>query len=434
MGRGDLATVGDLEAMLARYPERDGRRAWEAFDRRYRGATIAYLVHLRGESLQRYSPIVDDLASEILVRWFTDFTNHRNKWPSERQILPWFITVCRNQWRTAGRQEGRVRLVEQVDETLPDPLDMTAEVEEQARLEHLLDCVERLPVHLRRVLKLQNQGATTQEIARQLGISTGTASNRWRNAIDELRSCMAERHGYDLPHPAEKASRMKQECAETRALLPELLAFTGPDDPDGAATAPLRKHLASCHECQQAAGQYEAFLRQVGAALSLSPDEEELAVLEPRMRSKREAFLDTIGAQGDPERNCPAKEAPGTPSIWSIFFPVFFVPRLDPLDAADAAPTPSGTREQLIQVRDETGSALVEILLSDAGNRLFLTMEDATRQENMVRITLKAESGVTASARVPLLNGSGEWELPGDLVLAGACSVRVSCADHTAVE
>lgn len=427
--RRELATVRDFELLLARHPGRSEEWAWNEFDNSYRPRVVVYLTHLKGQRV--YDPIVEDMASNILVAFYRDFTEHRSKWPSDRRIWPWFRRACWNEWCSTGKRESRFRVVELIDEAIADSADIVAELEDQERADHLQDCIQRLPAEQRRMLQLRNLGIKTVDIARQLGVSTGTVCNRWRQAIERLGECMSSRHGYEVPQYS-KASPMTKECEEVRVLLPQLLEFQGADDPFQATTAPLRKHLAACPECQVAAEQQRAFLEQVAEALALSPDAEELSALEPRMAPGRAKFLEMVRAHvaaANPTMTA-KEEAPRPP--WPIFFPTFHVPRLAPLRASDAAPTPLGTREQLIQVRDEARAALVEVLLSDAGNRLFVTLMETAQSADAVHVTLTAENGASAEADLELRDGSGEWRLPEDLILEGSCSVRVSSVSSQA--
>jgi hypothetical protein len=93
-----------------------------------------------------------------------------------------------------------------------------------------------------------------------------------------------------------------------------------------------------------------------------------------------------------------------------------------------------GASEQLLQVRDETGALLLELLIDGAGGRLFLSTAEPALAGSRVQVTLLAESGGSARAELRLEGGLGEWALPSGFLPEGVCSVEAVVLEALALE
>jgi len=213
-----------------------------------------------------------------------------------------------------------------------------------------------------------------------------------------------------------------------------------PADPEEAVLAPLRRHLESCSACQAEQVHLGSFLEMGREVRREMPSQAEREQLDARRESYRAGFQAAVRQHYSGAQPASAGERPDlVERVQSVLetvarrlfsFPTMQLPRLAPLTASDAHARPETVPAPFLQVEDETGLLLAELLLEETGARLFLSSQDPSLQSAAVRITLAVESGQTATQAMTLEGGAAVWSLPPRLLLEGACTIQVTLEPH----
>jgi RNA polymerase sigma factor (sigma-70 family) len=170
--------------------------AFDALYARHEGALYRFVRRILGSAAAAQA---DEVFQETWVRIVTaraSFTPQGAAWRT------WAFTIAHNlavdRLRVGGREVG----LEPGDDG-SDPLDWLAasldmshpssedEAFWRAAGQQLLQCLEQLPHAQRAAFLLHHEdGASVEEMARQLGLPFETAKSRLRYALQKLRGCM----------------------------------------------------------------------------------------------------------------------------------------------------------------------------------------------------------------------------------------------------
>lgn len=156
------------------------------------------LFDRHADSVYRYAHVKTSdagAAEEIVSIVFSEVWRQRDRIePMDGSLRPWLIAVARNQTNRLHRK--RLRAAEATRVLRPDRggsdhsdhADQVAEaVDASGRLSEVMEEIERLPLASRETLVLHVWGQLTHEqIAEELGVSTGTVKSRLNRARARL--------------------------------------------------------------------------------------------------------------------------------------------------------------------------------------------------------------------------------------------------------
>jgi len=132
-----------------------------------------------------------DIAQEAFVRVF----RAADRFDASKGVFgSWLGAITRNCATRHAQRTGRehASALEDPAACLEDP-DLSPDQQAARTEEHAAvdDCTERLPVQLRRIIRLRYaRGETTRTIAATVGISEASVRNRLTEASDLLRQCL----------------------------------------------------------------------------------------------------------------------------------------------------------------------------------------------------------------------------------------------------
>lgn len=169
-------TDADETKLVTRYQTGD-QEAFGTLMERYGRQLLAFLSSRCSHGL---SP--DDVAQHV---WMMAWKNRSQFEPGN--FRAWLYTIARNHIHSYFRKERTVAWSEEFDLAAPelDPID--------PRIEFLRDCLQSLEGAMIDAIRLQLQGATTKEIARQLVIEEGTVGSRVVRAKQRLKDCVTRK-------------------------------------------------------------------------------------------------------------------------------------------------------------------------------------------------------------------------------------------------
>lgn len=132
-------------------------------------------------------------AEDVVQSTFLDAIEHRDRWDSERPLMPWLIGLLGMQVRRSRR--GASRKPDNSRLGLRDVLDDQDSPRTQAEIQEVLTLVqaevERLPRHYRRVLLLRLlDGLTVPQIANRLDQPLGTTKTQLHRGLELLRQAL----------------------------------------------------------------------------------------------------------------------------------------------------------------------------------------------------------------------------------------------------
>jgi len=187
------------ELLVQRALEGD-EEAFETLALRLRDVLRRFLRHLGCDA-----GATDDLTQEALVRLWTS----REAYEQRAKLRTFSLTIAKNLWLTQCRNKGRVTSLDPVaDDGLRAPLPEAwlrpgpeAELIRKYAVYRLREAIAGLPERQRIVFVLAHiQELPYGEIARMLGIATGTVKSRMHRAVGNLQRRLAP----DYPELADK--------------------------------------------------------------------------------------------------------------------------------------------------------------------------------------------------------------------------------------
>jgi RNA polymerase sigma-70 factor (ECF subfamily) len=133
--------------------------------------------------------VAEDLVQETLIAAV------QNPPDADRPVRPWLKAILRNRWRMLARTDARRGERESTAE--PARVPNAEELLEIAQTQTFLAvCIEELREPHRSLLMLRYYtGLKSVEIARHRGVPEGTVRRQIKEAIDELRARLDQRHG-----------------------------------------------------------------------------------------------------------------------------------------------------------------------------------------------------------------------------------------------
>src|SRR5262245_8337216 len=218
----DCASLSDEDLMLTYYTQEDEQLANAAFaelDRRFRPRMLLTLTvpgyNRKFVKLHRMPGLEqkgEELVNEALFKVADSKGRPTARWdPSRRKLAPWIFGILRNvvvSFLRLKRPKVRVDTdlrPEDTDEGTASPLDAAAdpsagpdeEMQNQALVTLLRECLDELPDELRRLCEmLYGQRMKQNEIAAVLNVSAPTLTRRKKEACDLLQRCL-RRKGVD---------------------------------------------------------------------------------------------------------------------------------------------------------------------------------------------------------------------------------------------
>lgn len=194
--RGAVTVDADRETVLA---VRAGDR--DAFGR----LVSSYQQRLYGLCLTmvRDPAAAEEVAQDAFVRAYT----HLDRYDDNRSFYPWLATIATRlaqSWlRSRGRREEREGAVIDADRTGGGQADPLARAIANDRSRRLWERVAALPSGERTAVYLYyRQGMKVAEVARALGVTSGTVKTQLFRARQHLRDTMDDRNGSGKPDEA----------------------------------------------------------------------------------------------------------------------------------------------------------------------------------------------------------------------------------------
>ncbi len=139
-----------------------------------------------------YSYLIDDVAQETYLR---AYTNLKKKGILENSsIQAWLYTIARNE---TFRQLSKIKKENEKKEKIKlKYINDLPEISANLKEDDLIDLIEKLPMHQRKVYNLALKGYKGKEIAARLKIARGTVKSRLaRGRIELQRLIMEETNG-----------------------------------------------------------------------------------------------------------------------------------------------------------------------------------------------------------------------------------------------
>jgi RNA polymerase sigma-70 factor (ECF subfamily) len=169
---------------LARRVQRGDAHALEQLVRRYLRP-----VHAVAASYLPEAADVEDAAQETFLRALRAIEGY----DSDRRFAPWLYQIARNVARNylaAGARSRTELLSEKLQSALPGPDVVLDRSDIRARVDAAMT---RLPEQQRTAFYLSDvEGYATSEVARIMGLSTGTVRSHVHHARTALRGALAE--------------------------------------------------------------------------------------------------------------------------------------------------------------------------------------------------------------------------------------------------
>ena len=173
-----LVAHGDMTGALRRLMQRHGGAVYRYCREELRDATLA-----------------DDVHQQVFIQAFRDL----GRFSRRSTLKTWLFAIARHRVLDAAKSRRRAQAhVESDDATaVADPRPPAGERIDDVRLcEALVQCMERLPAHVRTALLLRfQQGFTFEDMAEMCGEKPGTLQAQVTRALPVLRDCIEHRTG-----------------------------------------------------------------------------------------------------------------------------------------------------------------------------------------------------------------------------------------------
>jgi RNA polymerase sigma-70 factor (ECF subfamily) len=140
----------------------------------------------------RHQDEADDLAQEVFLIAYEKLDAC-----DPAKFVPWLLGIARNQlrnhWRARARREDALtRFREEVSGVVEPDLEAATERFSPAQIERLLHCIALLPDRLRRIVRAGLDGARSEALAEELGITRNALYQARFRAHAALRKCLAQ--------------------------------------------------------------------------------------------------------------------------------------------------------------------------------------------------------------------------------------------------
>lgn len=167
---------------LCQQVQEGSEAALEALVHRHHQPLFAYLYRLMGNR-----SAAEDLTQEAFVRMMTRIGTYRFPEP----FRPWLYTIAHNLFKDhckAAYNQTTIPTADPVPDAFPEPIDLVGRMTERAEV---MSAIRALEPAQREVLLLRYyQDLKVEEIARVLGIPSGTVKSRLFGAMRKLRGLL----------------------------------------------------------------------------------------------------------------------------------------------------------------------------------------------------------------------------------------------------
>jgi len=138
---------------------------------------------------------IDDLVSEVFIKTYSQLGRYR----PEHAFSTWLYRLAANHVVDHGRRKRKERGRTEMPEDVVDPaVALDDDFERRQKVERLRSAMEELAPHYRETLFLVYiEGLKVNEVARELGLPSGTVKTRLMRGREALRRTIEKRHpGY----------------------------------------------------------------------------------------------------------------------------------------------------------------------------------------------------------------------------------------------
>lgn len=132
----------------------------------------------------------EDVVQDVLMKLW----QLREKLPPDKQLLPFLLTVVRNQCldRLRAKENQKTNMevgdIEQLSQDTQQPINTDDLVEEKDRLRHLLGLMDQLPSDQQKVLRMKAiDDLETDEIAKRMNVTPENVRQLLSRARKRLR-------------------------------------------------------------------------------------------------------------------------------------------------------------------------------------------------------------------------------------------------------
>jgi RNA polymerase sigma-70 factor (ECF subfamily) len=143
---------------------------------------------------------IDDLVSEVFIKTYNNLGRYR----PEHAFSTWLYRLAANHvvdhGRRARKERGRVEMPEEIADTAEGA---EHDLAQRQRMEHVRAAMEELAPHYREAMFLVYvEGMKVNEVARELGLPSGTIKTRLMRGREALRKTIEQRHPTYFGDPA----------------------------------------------------------------------------------------------------------------------------------------------------------------------------------------------------------------------------------------
>ncbi|QTN33291.1 sigma-70 family RNA polymerase sigma factor [Akkermansiaceae bacterium] len=154
------------------------------------GLQVRAFVHSRVQNRAD----AEDIAQQVFISAYKGL----DKFDTSKSFEAWLIGIAKNRvlmhFRTSDRrQSAHERFREECLTRIGADLDEVEETRTAERIAALMDCVEKLPERMRRVVRARLRGEAGQAIADTLNITRNALYMISLRANNNLRDCVAQR-------------------------------------------------------------------------------------------------------------------------------------------------------------------------------------------------------------------------------------------------
>lgn len=151
--------------------------------------TVRAFIHSRVQNRAD----AEDLAQQTFIAAFRGL----EKFDTEQSFEAWLIGIAKNRvlmhFRTVSRRKSaHERFREECLVRIEPELAESSDNLDSERVAALMDCVERLPERMRRVVRARLRGEAGERIAKALGLTRGAIYMIYLRANKNLKECLTQ--------------------------------------------------------------------------------------------------------------------------------------------------------------------------------------------------------------------------------------------------
>ncbi|MGS2739378.1 RNA polymerase sigma factor [Sinomicrobium sp. M5D2P17] len=166
------------DSVLIELLSHDNEKAFTVLYYRYAGKIRGFLYRLR----------LNTHTDDIIQETFITVWRKRHDMDASGSIGAYILTIARNLALKSMKNELQLAISDLSAADIPDLTDMDSTMTKEAFHRALESSIEKLPDRPREILILKRiKGLSTEEIARELGISKSTVENHMNRALATLK-------------------------------------------------------------------------------------------------------------------------------------------------------------------------------------------------------------------------------------------------------